>query len=623
MGKAYAKELALLPETYRWALGRDLHSLTDFITEAHGRPLIAVGSGGSSTAAHLAALLHRYRCRGFARHATPLELMLSEPGLHGAALLLLSASGKNRDVLDALDHGLRFDARTIATICTQSGSPLAARARAFGRAHVFDDDIPGGKDGFLATNSLFATCVLLARAYSVDLPPDIDIAAKLNLLHNDEGRATVVVLHGGWSSPVATDLESKLNESAIAGALVSDYRNFGHGRHLWLARRREETLIVLLATPETKTIAERTRALLPKDFPVAELSTTHEGAAGTLALLVQAFHLVGELGQKQGYDPGRPSVPEFGRKLYHLASPRPANGPSAPVARKLAASPLCSDESATEFSADLDRFIEELRAMKISGLVLDYDGTLCSRSERFGALRADLSKECARLLAGGLWLGIATGRGQSVRKSLQESLPNNLWAHVLIGYYNGGEIGPLTDNAAPARDELAEPPLDVARRLLEADSNISRFAALTVRRRQITVEPKHNIATSSLTSIVMTTIAAVEHLGVRVLASSHSVDVLAPGVSKLKVIDAVGEKIAAGTRLLCIGDRGEWPGNDFAMLSHGPSLSVDEVSASPGSCWNLAPFGESGPDATLRYLRAVVLNRGSASFDARNLWRVP
>lgn len=621
MGKAYAKELALLPETYQWALGRDLRSLEEFVAEAHGRPLVAVGSGGSSTAAHLAALLHRHHCRGFARHSTPLELMLSEPGLHGAAMLLLSASGKNRDVLGALEHSLRFDARTIAAICTQTGSPLAASTRAFGRGHVFDDDIPSGKDGFLATNSLFATCVLLIRAYGVNLASEIESVTEARLPHKDGTRASVVVLHGGWSSPVATDLESKLNESAIAGALVSDYRNFGHGRHLWLSRRGAETLVVLLSTPETKTLAERTRALLPKDLPIVELSTTRDGASGTLDLLIQAFRLVGELGQKQGFDPGRPSVPAFGRKLYHLASPRPVNGPSAPVARKLAASPVCASESATEYSAHLDRFTEELRAMKLGGIVLDYDGTLCSRAERFGALRADLSKQCERLLAGGLWLGIATGRGRSVRTLLQESLPKKLWAHVLVGYYNGGEIGPLADDSIPCRDESADPPLDRARRLLEADANIARFATFTVRRRQITVEPKHNISTSSLASIVMTTIAAVEHLGVRVLASSHSVDVLAPGVGKLKVIDAVGEKILEGTQVLSIGDRGEWPGNDFAMLSHSPSLSVDEVSASPGSCWNLAPFGVSGPDATLRYLRAVVFSKGSASMDARNLWR--
>jgi hypothetical protein len=536
-------------------------------------------------------------------------------------MLLLSASGKNRDVLGALEHGLRFDARTIATICTQTGSPLAASARAFGRAHVFDDDIPSGKDGFLATNSLFATCVLLARAYGVGLPSEIESAAEMRLPHKGESRASVVVLHGGWSSPVATDLESKLNESAIAGALVSDYRNFGHGRHLWLSRRSAETLVVLLATPETKTLAERTRALLPKDLPVVEISTTHDGAAGTLALLVQAFRLVGELGQKQGFDPGRPSVPEFGRKLYHLALPRPADGPSAPVARKLAASPVCASELATDFLAHLDRFIEALRATKLGGLVLDYDGTLCSRAQRFGALRADLGKQCERLLTGGMWLGIATGRGRSVRKSLQESLPKKLWAHVLVGYYNGGEIGPLADDCIPCRDDSAEPPLDVARRLLEADTNIARLATFTVRRRQITVEPKHNISTSSLTSVVMTTIAAVEHLGVRVLASSHSVDVLAPGVGKLQVVDAVGAKITEGTQVLCIGDRGEWPGNDFAVLSHSPSLSVDEVSASPDSCWNLAPFGVSGPDATLQYLRAVVFSKGSASIDARDLWR--
>jgi hypothetical protein len=53
---------------------------------------------GSATAAHLATLLHRFLAGGFSRRATPLDLLLSEPNLHDAAVLLLSVSGKNRDV---------------------------------------------------------------------------------------------------------------------------------------------------------------------------------------------------------------------------------------------------------------------------------------------------------------------------------------------------------------------------------------------------------------------------------------------------------------------------------------------------------------------------------------------
>ncbi len=621
MGKTYGKELAALDDTYAWARGAAIEPLEEFVGEAHARPLLAIGSGGSATAAHLAALLHRFQAGDFARHATPLDILLSEPNLREAAVLLLSASGKNRDVLAALDRCVQREARAVATLCTQRGSPLATAARRFERAYVFEEDAPCGKDGFLATNSLLASCVFIARAYGSKLPERASVEPAKPSLHDVEGRSTAVVLHGGWGSPAATDLESKLNESAIASAQVSDYRNFGHGRHLWLARRAPETVVITLVTPETSSVADRTRALLPPEVPVVELRTTHEGAAGTIDLLLQSFHLVGNLGKLQAFDPGRPSVPEFGRKLYHLAPVVPADDPPAPVVRKLArAGHLGRDEQA-EVLAALGRFIESLCAARLGGIVLDYDGTLCARTERFGVLRTEIANECRRILEGGVVIGIATGRGRSVRESLQKTLPRGLWDRVVVGYYNGGEIAPLVRDDVPSRDAPAEPPLDVAKALLERDPLLAGLASLTVRRRQITVEPKRRISTDALMSLVMTLLAPLEEHGVRVLTSSHSVDVLPSGVGKLAVVHDVQRRTREGSEVLCIGDRGAWPGNDCALLSHAPSLSVDEVSASLTTCWNIAPAGVTGADAALRYLQSIRVSDGYATLDARNLWR--
>lgn len=619
MGKAFGKELMALGETYDWARAADVGPLVDFVGEAHGRPLLAIGSGGSATAAHLAALLHRFNAGAFARHATPLEVLLSEPNLGDGAALLLSASGKNRDVLAALERCTQRDTRAVATLCTQSGSPLAAAARRSERAYVFEGDVPCGKDGFLATNSLLATCVVIARAYGSKLPERSAFGSTA--LEELEGRATALVLHGGWASPVATDLESKLNESAIASAQVSDYRNFGHGRHLWLARRARETIVIVLVTPETAGIADRTRALLPPKVPVVELRTTHHGPAGTIDLLLQSFRLVGSLGELQGFDPGRPTVPEFGRKLYHLAPVVPREDHPAPVMRKLARTGALASGEQTDVHAGLERFVERVAKARLGGIVLDYDGTLCTRTERFGVLRAEVADECRRLLEGNIVIGIATGRGRSVRESLQKTLPRSLWERVIVGYYNGGEIASLARDDVPPREAPAEPPLDVARDLLERDPLLQRLATLTVRRRQITVEPKLRVRTDVLMAHVMTLLASLEEDGVRVLTSSHSVDVLPPGVGKLAVVREVERRVKEGTEVLCIGDRGAWPGNDCALLSHVPSLSVDEVSASLTTCWNLAPAGVSGVAAALRYLTSIQVSKGHATLDARDLWR--
>ncbi|HEX9640938.1 MAG TPA: hypothetical protein VGB13_06470 [Candidatus Krumholzibacteria bacterium] len=619
MGKAFRKELAALDDTYRWASTTEIGPLTEFVHEAHARPLVAIGSGGSATAAHLAALLHRFHAGAFARAATPLDVLLSEPNLGESAALLLSASGRNRDVLVALDRCVRSDARAVATLCTQRGSPLATAARRFERAYVFEQDAPCGKDGFLATNSLLAACIFLARAYGAGLPDRPALtAASLDGL---DRRSTALVLHGGWGSPVATDLESKLSESAVASAQVSDYRNFGHGRHFWLARRESETMVIALVTPETAAIADRTRALLPSKIPVVELRTTHDGPAGMLDLLWQSFHVVGALAELQSFDPGRPSVPEFGRKLYHLPPLVPAEAQCSPVVRKLARRRHIVHEEPTGIRAGLERFVERICAASFGGIVLDYDGTLCARSDRFGVLRPEIADECRRLLEGAVIVGIATGRGRSVRESLQKALPRSSWERVIVGYYNGGEIAPLARDDVPSRDAPVEPPLDAAKDLLEQDPLLRELALFTGRRRQITVEPRRQVSTDALISHVMTLLGPLEQAGVRVLTSSHSVDVLPPGVGKLSVVREVEQRMKEGTEVLCVGDRGAWPGNDCALLSHVPSLSVDEVSASLTTCWNIAPAGVTGAAAVLLYLAAIRASDGRATMDARDLWR--
>jgi len=81
-------------------------------------------------------------------------------------------------------------------------------------------------------------------------------------------------------------------------------------------------------------------------------------------------------------------------------------------------------------------------------------------------------------------------------------------------------------------------------------------------------------------------------------------DVVAPGVSKQSVVDRVGQLVPGrgDAPILCVGDRGLWPGNDYALLGTPHSLSVDEVSPDPGSCWNLARPGRRGPPVALDYL---------------------
>lgn len=612
MGKTFASELAALEDTLTWALSCDVNVLEQFVDDVADRPLVAIGSGGSSTACHLTALLHRARHRRPALYTTPLDVLSVPAGLHRAGVLLASASGKNKDVLAALEACITEEAPAVAAVTLRAQNPLSEAAASYGRARVFAADAPTGKDGYLATNSLVATCVLIARAYGfeISLPKTRRKAVDGSVF---EDRHMVQVLHGGWGAPVATDLESKLSESALAAAQLADFRNFGHGRHLWLAKRAAETVVVALVAPGTATIAQSTLKLFPKSIPVVRLETTLEGPAGTVDLLLQAFHLVERLGETRKQDPGRPHVPEFGRKLYRLTPPRARSAIATPIQRKLWASPEAADDGKA-FQRGLDRFLAHARTAKIGAVALDYDGTLCTKDGRFDGLREDVVAECSRLLKAGLHLGIATGRGKSVRQELQKALDRKLWPLVHIGYYNGTDIGALGDDSLPKTDEPQDSVLKRAHSLLSDDAWLMTTAKITPRPQQLTVEPKGATRTDALAAHVMARLAPLDGEGVRIVVSSHSLDVLGPRPGKSSLVSWLRETIGEDRDVLCIGDRGAWPGNDYSLLAERLSLSVDEVSSLSDTCWNLAPRGVSGPDATLLYLRALKVRRGVGTF---------
>jgi hydroxymethylpyrimidine pyrophosphatase-like HAD family hydrolase len=605
VGKSYSAEIKALSDTLAWASSLRIDAMQRFVDETCGASLVAVGSGGSSAAAHFAALLHRRVARGMSRHATPLDLLLDEATVHARSLLFLSASGKNTDVLAAARSAIDAEIPIVGAICTRKGSPLASAVRSCSHGYVLDDPIPSGKDGYLATNSLLATMVIIARAYGrfdqVAEPqrPLVDASWK--------GRDSVVVLHGGWSSPIATDLESRLHESALLHVQISDYRNFGHGRHLWIEKRRSSTFVLALLTPETQTLAMKTLRLFPKEVPVVRLSTKQEGPSGTIDLFAQALYWTLDVAEHLGIDPGKPTVPEFGRRIFHLAPPRMTKSeitvPPA-VDRKLRRLNSASDAVRSIYMNEYESFRAELSTADIGAVVLDYDGTLVHQSERFDPLPSATVDALLHVLKLRLPIGIATGRGRSVRRDLRKALPQHVWNDVYIGYYNGADVGTLADDTKPDKTKPTSAALAAIEKILTEDKLIASIATIEVRPSQITVAPNNAEPRVDLHQYLTDMVLAAGVQGVRVLCSAHSIDIIEAETSKIAVVQRLAE-IVSPRMVLCIGDRGGWPGNDFELLRNRFSLSVDEVSSSPRSCWNLSPRGCLGPSATIRYLTAL------------------
>ena len=98
MGKSYAQEIADLQATYAWSKKVAI----DYATKSKiptSLPLLAVGSGGSLTAAHFACALHQQYTKQIAKAVTPLDVVEMAPQMRDSAVTFFSAGGSNPDIM--------------------------------------------------------------------------------------------------------------------------------------------------------------------------------------------------------------------------------------------------------------------------------------------------------------------------------------------------------------------------------------------------------------------------------------------------------------------------------------------------------------------------------------------
>ena len=619
MGKPYRSELDKIPSTIQWALEQDVTRLSDTLRRELGtRNLIAVGSGGSLVAAAFAALLHESATGRMARIATPLEV-ITRPSTRGTAALLLSARGTNADIRQAaqLLPSLGYD--SVSAISTSLSSPLARILTEYG-ATMHEFSVPSGRDGFLATNSLMATLVLLYRAAMPPsrTPAHHDLATiPWSCLQGPQAalaHPNLLVLAQGWATPAALDLETRFAEAALANVTVTDPRNFAHGRHNWFSFHGERTGIVSLETSDSSRETERTLKYLPECVDVLRVKSGREGPVATIALVSTVMELAGAVAETRGIDPGQPKVPEFGRRLYRAGSiQRSRSEESYPIAKKRMALLLTHDPDKVDLKAALQDFVTRLEDTAFTGLVVDYDGTLSASNRRYEPLGQDMKLELNRLLDEGIKLGVASGRGGSVHEQLRNSVRREHWDRVIVGLYNGSKILPLSEELSNSSDQIPES-LEAARARLRPLKKMLGLELVT-RPHQISLRVDNGLDPFELRNVVIEHLAEMD--GVSAVASSHSVDILPSNTCKTAVVDTLDPNRDGS--VLRIGDQGSVGGNDFKLLNTGLSLSVDRVSSSLKTCWNLGTHGLHGQRLTLNYLRALQRRTDGFHFDTSSL----
>lgn len=608
MGKNYRKELENLSCIYDSAMIADVDMLTYFLSKYRGCHLYGIGSGGS----YSVASVFEYLCikAGLsAQKLTPLELGQLQYQLNAAAAMLFTAGGSNNDSKNAYEYMAELETEGILTCCMRLNAPIKRIQRENAHNYYFEYKMPVAKDGYLAVESLMSSTILLIRAFYKMLGDEYFMLPTerkwdnhildIEIIRKVMERESIFILYGGITMPAAIDLESKFSESSLGNTQLVDFRNFAHGRHYWISDRREKTAIIALVGNSEKKLADKTLGLLPKDIPALRIDVNDQTVDGLIDSLQYSFEIVREAATVKNIDPGRPHVEEFGKKLYHLN--HDIGKTSSMINRRKDIVAMAAYRKAVkhqgvemlEYQKYGQLYWDELLRRRYKGIIFDYDGTLHDKNT-MTEVEERLFTKLNEFLEREIIIGIATGRGKSVRAELQTKIERRYWKNVLIAYYNGGVIGRLDDDTKPNKHEIEMP---------EAFSEIMRkisFCSVEENPYQLTLlKDELDISTVEF-QILKEIILGVKDI--KIMETNHSIDIIPIKSSKRNIFI---ECNLVEEEFLTIGDSGNLGGNDYELLAGPNSLSVDNVSNAFNSCWNYALPGSRNLEATEYYLNMI------------------
>lgn len=636
----FSEKLDALPATLDLLSVYDAGTLASGIAQGARRHALVIGSGGSAIAAEYLA-----RCRdtlglGPTTVQTPMQLVLDQHDLTESDVWLFSAGGNNPDAAAASRAALDRKARRLHLVTrTLDGSAASIVERGGGTVHLVP--VADSKDGYLATHSLLSSVVaILLACDAVSRDPrgteqlldaltlrlagmrDRGIkASRIAELITLKRTDTLIVTGDPLLKPMSVLLDTSIWEASLCHVQTTDFRNLAHGRHGWLHHRLDETLILALTGADTRATWTAIKAVLPDSLHRIEV---YQGSCGRLdnaLAMIDGLGIIEAMGTVLGIDPGKPGIGEFGRSMYDersLADLAEAMSPRvrhkrAAIARSDAHDP--ADDPLHLIGRDR---LEALAKAEIGGAVFDYDGTIVTTAGRWSMPDKEIVDELVRLHRAGLKIGIATGRGGSAGEDLRKVLPADMLSSIPIGYYNGGHLRTADVNINDDHPS-ADPAITETADWLRSRADLFLRHEYKHREVQITVDMDRLCHPYRL-PVDMEACTPFADDRVRVSGSGHSYDIIPATSSKLVVVKALRAQLPAWSEVLCFGDSGSRPGNDYALLNHRFGISVGEVCGAANGCWSLFGAGEIGPDALLRILRALISSKnGKIRFDVASL----
>jgi len=630
----FSNKLDHLPDTAAMVVDANLKEIVDALRRGRDRIAIAVGSGGSAVVAEYFAHCRSTLSLPPTIVQTPMELVLGGGSLAGQDVWLFSAGANNPDIAAALQAALASDAASVTLLTVRGDGATALRAATLDRCRVQVLPVADPKDGFLATHSmmamvaglLFASDALAARPIGRPLR-DRFLSAVATALGDENRRAirarfagvsnegTLLLLHDPQLKAAGVLVETSLWETALCAVQRTDFRNFAHGRHVWLAKRPDKSTVLALTASESREVWEAIDGSLPAGLRRITVNAGLAGRFSNAVAVMEGLAVVEAIGLAVGIDPGRPGVGDYAKAIYEDPALQDVSDHLSPAVRHKRIALLEHDTAgggAVSICATGRRRLGDLTQARFRGIVLDYDGTVVATEARLQPPDGAILDELSRLIDGGIHVAIATGRGGSAGEMLRNALPPRTHPLVIMGYYNGAYIRTLDVDIREDPPE-ADPDIWSMADWLTEKGVLAPGRELKRGPMQITLNHS-DLLDPAVFPFLIAQSPPVQKGRVRVLSSHHSFDIVRRDTSKTQVtrmlVERIGDPSAA---VLNIGDSGAPGENDHELLSLEYGISVDSVCGDLDGCWSL--FGErlKGPPALLRILSSMRIDDGEGA----------
>ena len=634
---SFEENLIRLPTAFK--SGFESNS-TDFFTTIsnYKGSLVIIGSGASYSTSILLSKLLEYYFKIPVRCKTPYEY--AESSINEGTILI-SASGKNHDILNALNHALAIQVQPLIVITSNKENLIIQKAKDYPYlvSLIVEFENTKEREGFLGSQSLIA----FAAAF-LNLVPEISnqiknpyswcksrcnfaqkkLVTNSKLISFASKIEHLVAVHTFWGSASVMDFESKFVEGGLGYIETSEAKNYTHGRFVNSISRKNNSIIFFFGTPNDKKLISLYKTNIGSLIPVLPITSPYSGILGAIDLMITMFFIFNKIAKLKNIEISHPSVPDEAKEMFHAKKLYPflnlepilikATETIVGLKRNILVAKKFSQKKIDMMvpASVVRASIVDVYSQDFNGLMCDYDGTLVPIDMKDQKPSSEIVAGLTKLLKGGIPVAIVTGRGKSVIKNLRTIIPKKLYKDVFCYLYNGGVFWKLDKESPEIVEEISE--IDVIIKFIQGIGQIQKYisniekASLNC---QITINPKSPEITETIFPTIKEEVTK-RFPNLTVASSGRSIDIFPATASKVKAsqhfANIFGKNDVA--TILKIGDRGDENGNDFGFLQLPSSFSVDKFHWLPNCGF---PFvnksGEklTGINATAYLLNSITL----------------